>query len=103
MKNNQPIVIEIVSAVEILCRQVNSMRELTGRDFSLEHLQILIDARVEEFKTLYPEIPKDSKFSVENLSEGLLYINTNQAFRDYVEEVEKQAIHLNFEFSNVLH
>lgn len=96
MKNNYPIIIEIVSAIEILCRQVNTMMTITGRSCPNEQLQSLINARVEEFKMLYSEIPKNSYFEVETLKDGLLFIRSNQVFRDYAEQIEKlQKLQIN--------
>lgn len=103
MKNNQPIVMELVTAIEICCRQVNTMTTLTGRSWQMVDVQKLINARVEEFKMLYPEIPVDSAFTVENNVEGVMFIAANQIFRDYVDEVEQQrAIPVPIEISSFL-
>lgn len=91
MKNNQPIVIELVTSIEIVCRQINTMTELTGRVFSKPQIQIMIDKRVEEFKLLYSEIPKNAKFTIENNEGGMLFISSNDEFREYVDEIENQA------------
>jgi hypothetical protein len=92
MKNNQPIVLELVTAIEICCRQVNTMTRLTGRTIGMEELQQRIDNCVEDFKTLYSEIPPDSSFVVEQQIDGLLFISSNQSFRDYVEKEEQSNI-----------
>lgn len=108
MAANQLIIVEIVTAIEILCRQVNTMVTLTGRQCPNDKLQLLINARVEEFKMLYPEIPSASEFKVESLQEGLLFISSNLAFREYAQENEEYAAPTldNFtalELNNTLH
>lgn len=108
MAANQLIIVEIVTAIEILCRQVNTMITITGRQCPNDKLQLLINARVEEFKMLYPEIPSASEFTVESLQEGLLFISSNLAFREYAQENEQymQPVLEDFtpmELNNTLH
>ena len=88
MNNNQPIVLELITAIEICCRQVNTMTRITGRALLMTELQERIDRCVEDFKLLYKEVPEDSKFIVEDAIDGLLYISTNQAFQDYIKREE---------------
>jgi hypothetical protein len=92
MKNNQPIVLELVTAIEICCRQVNTMTRLTGRSMLMTELQERINRCVDDFKLLYKEIPNDSEFIVETAIDGLLFIAANQVFRDYVEVEERSNI-----------
>ena len=92
MKNNQPIVLELVIAIEICCRQVDTMARLTGRSISMTELQERLDRCVKEFKLLYKEIPKDSEFIVETAIDGLVFISSNQVFREYVNVEERSNI-----------
>ena len=92
MAANQLIIVEIVTAIEILCRQVNTMMTLTGRQCPNDKLQNLINNRVEEFKLLYTEIPIDSKFTIGKTVANVLFIISNQVFRDYAEAVEKEFV-----------
>lgn len=87
MTNEQAIVIELVNAIESVCAQVSMMNMLTGRHFSQERLQVLIDTRVEEFKQLYTEIPKDAKFTIDNHVAGVLFVSSNEVFRDYANKI----------------
>lgn len=107
MKNNQPIVLELVTAIEICCRQVNTMTTLTGRTMNMFELQERINRTVEEFKILYPEVPKSSEFTVETAIDGLLFISANDHFREYVEKTEQSnlvhSINKDPSFLNTLH
>ena len=94
MTNNYLIVLEMVLAIETLCKQINTMLTLTNRICSDEQLQYLINLRVKEFKILYPEIPSETQFIVDTLQEGLLFINAKQVFRDFAQQSEQVAIKL---------
>lgn len=85
MKNNHLIVLEVVNALQLVCHQVNVMLQLTGREVNNAQLQLMLDKRVEEFKLLYTEIPKDSQFIVEITIAKLLVISSNQAFREFAD------------------
>ena len=86
MKNNHLIVIEVVNALQLVCHQVNVMLQLTGRTFDNIQMQALIDKRVEEFKILYSEIPRDTQFAVDMNIANVLFISSNQVFRDFANE-----------------
>ena len=94
MVNNYLIVLEMVLAIETLGKQINTMLTLTNRICTNERLQYLINLRVQEFKILYPEIPSGTEFIIDTLEEGLLFINANQVFRDFVQQSEQVAIKL---------
>ena len=88
MKNNHLIVTELVNALYLVCQQVNVMMELTGRTYTNDQMQSLVNARVEEFKILYSEIPRDTQFAVDLNIANVLFISSNQVFRDFANEAD---------------
>lgn len=108
MINNQPIIIELITALEVCCRQASAVTTITGRPLNFSQLQTMVDNRVEEFKNLYYEIPAEAAFIVEAQIDGFLLIRPNEIFREFAEQSQREdlfyaAIPISSFINNTLH